>query len=174
MLPANLPTSTPAEALAISPESLEVANCYLQNPNIDEVCQSLDMPRDVIASILDKREVKAYIDSVFFNTGFNNKFQMRGLMDTIIKKKLQELDEAEISTSKDITEILALSHKMTMEHMAAEIALEKLRAANAPKVQTNIQINENTTNNALGGTKYGDLITQLLKQSQTTAETIDV
>lgn len=173
MLPTTLPTNTPAEAIAISPEALEVANCYLQNPDINEVCQALDLPRDMVTQMLDKREVKAYIDSVFFNTGFNNRFQMRGLMDTLIKKKLQEMDEAEIGSNKDITEIIALSHKITMEQLDREIALEKLRVANMPKVQTNIQINENNNHNALGGTKYGDLITQLLKQSQS-GEVVDV
>jgi hypothetical protein len=159
----NLPTTTPAEALAISPEGLEVANAYLQTPNIAKVAEDLGVPREIVADLLEKREVKAYIDSVFFDIGFNNRFQMRKLMDTIIQKKLKDMDEADTSSTKDITEILALSHKMTMELMDKEIQLEKIRAGK-PAVVTNIQVNE-----GLNGTRYGALINQLLNDN-----TIDV
>jgi len=152
----NLPTTTPAEALAIGPEQLEIANAYLQNPDISKVAEDLEVPRELVAEILSKREVKAYIDSVFMNLGFNNRFQMRHLMDSIIKKKLTDMDEAEVGSNKDILEILTLSHKMTMEHMDKEIQLEKIRA---PKVQTNIQINNDM---AQQGTRYGALLNQLM------------
>ena len=166
----SLPTTTPAEALAISPESLEVANCYLQTPNINEVADTLGISRDMVSQMLATREVKAYIDSVFFNTGFNNRFQIRDLMDTLIKKKLQEMDEADSGSNKDITELIALSHKMTMEQLDRELKLEALKQANAPKVQTNIQINEGV--GALGGTKYGALIQNLLSQAEKTTNTL--
>lgn len=153
----NLPVTTPAECIAISPEQLEVANAYLQTPDISKVSEDLDIPREIVAEYLSKREVKAYIDSVFFNLGFNNRFQMRGLMDSIIKKKLQEMDEADVGSNKDIIEILTLSHKMTMEQMDKEIQLEKLRAP--PKIQTNIQINEAA---GVQTTRYGSLLEKLM------------
>ena len=152
----NLPTTTPAEALNISPEGLEVANCYLQTPDITQVAEQLNITTNLVSEILSRREVKAYIDQVFYNTGFNNRFKLRNLMDAIIKKKLQDMDEAETGSTKDISELLALSHKMTMEHMDREIKLESLRAQNI-KTQTNIQIND-----AAGGTKYSQLIEKLM------------
>ena len=155
----SLPTTLPAETLEISPEGLEVSNYYLQSQNIYKVAEELQIPPEQVAQILDRREVKAYIDSVFFNTGFNNRFQMRNLMDAIIKKKLQEMDEADTSSNKDITEILALSHKMTIELMDREIALLKLKQGDA-KTVTNVQINDNG-----GGSKYGSLISQLLNNT---------
>jgi antitoxin component HigA of HigAB toxin-antitoxin module len=153
----NLPTTTPAEALAISPESLAVANAYLQNPDILAVSEELDISRELVSEILGKREVKAYVDSVFMNLGFNNRFQMRNLMDTIIKKKLEELDQADIGSNKDIIEILTLSHKMTIEHMDKEIQLEKIRSGNG-KVVTNVQIN----NDVVQQTRYGSLLEKLM------------
>ena len=162
-----LPTTTPAETLAISPEGLEVSNCYLQNPDISKVSELLDIPMEVVANILERKEVRTYINSVFFNTGFNNRFQVRELMDTLIKKKLQELDESEMGSSKDITEILALSHKIHMETLDKEIQLEKLRSANTLKSQVNVQINE-----GIGGSKYSSLIEQLIK-GNTSSSTVD-
>ncbi len=150
-----LPTTTPAETLAIAPESLEVANCYLQNPDLNKVAELLDITPETASNILDRKEVRAYINNVFFNTGFNNRFQIRSLMDAIIKKKLADMDEADIGSSKDITDILALSHKMTIELMDKEIQLEKMRSANIT-TQNNIQINE------VGGSKYSSLIEKLM------------
>jgi hypothetical protein len=153
----TLPTTTPAEALEISPESLEIANCYLQSQSLSKVADDLGIPLEMVTATLDRREVKAYVNQVFQNTGFNNRFKMAGLLDAIIEKKLREMDEADIGSTKDITEILALKQKMMADHMAHELAMAKVNASSI-KTQTNIQINDN----AIGGTKYSALIEKLL------------
>jgi hypothetical protein len=150
---ANLPTHTPAEVLAISPEYLEIANSYLQLQDIRATSEELDLPPEIVTETLNRREVKAYIDHVFFNMGFNNRFKMRRAMDAIIQKKFQELEESETGSAKDIAELLALSHKMTMDEMSKQIDLEKARSANI-KNQLNVQVNN-------GGSKYDNLIRQL-------------
>ena len=155
----NLPsTHAPAEVLAISPEALEVANCYLQSQNVDAIAAELNISTDIITSILARKEVRAYINQVFFDTGFNNRFKMRAAMDAVLKKKFQEMEESQMGSTKDIAELLSLSHKMSMELMDKEIQLEKIRAGNSgPKNQVNVQINEGGD-----GTKYGALISKLL------------
>ena len=129
---------------------------HLQNPDLYQVAESLQIAPEIVSDILNRREVKAYIDQVFYATGFNNRFKMGDLMDSIIKKKLQDMDEAETGSTKDISELLALKHKMLMEHMDREIKLEALKASNTVKTQTNIQINE------AGGTRYSQLIERLM------------
>lgn len=151
----TLPVTTPAEVLDISPEALEVANCYLQTQDIDKVCDELDTTRELVTQVLAKKEVKAYIDHVFFNLGFNNRFKMRSAMDAILKKKFQELHESDMGSTKDIADLLALSHKMTMDEMSRQIELEKLRQTNI-KNQVNVQINDG------GGSKYDNLMRQLM------------
>lgn len=148
------PTQSAAEVLDISPEALEVANCYLQLQDLTQTAETLDMPTELVSQLLSKREVKAYIDNVFFNLGFNNRFKMRSAMDAILKKKFQEMEESETGSSKDIAELMALSHKMTMEEMSKQIELEKLRQTNI-KSQVNVQIND-------GGSKYENLIQRLI------------
>jgi hypothetical protein len=156
----NLPTHTPAEVLEISPESLEIANAYLQLQDAHQVADNLDIPVHLVTTTLNRRDVKAYIDQVFFDVGFNNRFKMRSAMDAIIKKKFQELEEADIGSNKDISELLALSHKMTMEQLDRQIELEKVRSAQI-KSQVNVQIND--SGGAQGdGTRYGRLIQQLV------------
>lgn len=151
----NLPTVNPAEVLDISPEALEVANCYLQVQDLDDAALQLDIPKEQVSQILSRREVKSYIDNVFMNLGFNNRFKLRKAMDAIIKKKFQDLEESETGSSKDIAELIALSHKMSMEELSRQIELEKLRQSTI-KTQTNIQINDG------GGNKYDALIQRLL------------
>ena len=150
----TLPSNTPAEVLNISPEALEVANCYLQTQSIPKVAEELGISTDTVSLYLDKREVRSYIDNVFLDLGFNNRFKMRRAMDALLAQKFQELDEAGIGSTKDIADLMLLSHKMTMEELDRQIALKKLEDK-GPKTQTNIQINEN-------GSNYGTLIERLI------------
>ena len=146
----------PAETLQIAPEALEVANCYLQLQDARRVADELDLPVTLVTEILARREVKSYVDHVFMDTGFNNRFEMRAAMDALIKKKFQEMHEADVGSTKDITELLALSHKMSMDLLDREIQLEKARQSSSPQKQVNVQINE------LDGSKYSHLINRLL------------
>ena len=153
----TLPTHSPAEVLKISPEAMEIANSYLQTNDINQVANDLDISVDLVNQYLEKKEVKSYIDNVFFNVGFNNRFKMRAAMDAIIQKKFQELEESSMGSNKDITELLALSHKITMDHMTHLTNQEKTAAANI-KSQVNVQINDGFAD----GSKYGALMQKLL------------
>lgn len=156
----NLPVAHPAEILQISPEALEVANCYLQHQDIGKVSDELGVSRDVVSQYLDKREVRAYVDSVFKDLGFNNKFKVRELLDAIIKKKLEDMDEAGTGSSKDIIEIMTLSHKFALDMLNAEIALEKARGHSGPRSQVNVQINEGA-----GGSNYANLLDKIINNN---------
>ena len=147
----------PAETLQIAPEALEVANCYLQLQDARRVADELDLPVTLVTEILARREVKSYVDHVFMDTGFNNRFEMRAAMDALIKKKFQEMHEADVGSTKDITELLALSHKMSMDLLDREIQLAKAQQSSAPQKQVNVQINE-----GLDGSKYSHLINRLI------------
>lgn len=149
-------THLPAETLQISPEALEVANCYLQTQDVRAVAQELDLDPEAVAQYLDRREVRGYIDRVFMDTGYNNRFLMRRAMDALIRQKFQELEEAGTGSSKDIAELLQMSHKMSMDLLDREIALAKAQQSTAPQKQVNVQINE------LDGSKYGQLVQKLI------------
>jgi len=112
------------------------------------------MPTEIVTQILARKEVKAYIDNVFFNLGFNNRFKMRKAMDAIIQRKFQDLEESETGSTLDIADLLALSHKMTMNELTKLIEYEKLQQSGV-RSQVNVQIND-------GGTKYDSLIEKLI------------
>ena len=148
---------TPAEVLDISPENLDVANTYLQTQSIQQTANILDVATDMVSQILSRREVRAYIDNVFMDIGFNNRFRMRSAMDALIQKKFQELEEAEVGSGKDIADLLALSHKMSMDVLDRQLQLEKLKEANL-KSQVNVQLNDFGS-----GSKYNTLLEKLMK-----------
>ena len=150
-------THLPAETLKISPEALEIANCYLQVQDAREVAANLGCDVELVTTTLARREVRNYIDHVFFDTGYNNKFLMRRAVDAIIRQKFEEMAESGVGSSKDIAELLQLSHKMSMDLLDREIQLAKLQqGTSGPQRQVNVQINESD------GSKYGQLIHKLI------------
>jgi len=137
--------------MQISPEGLTIANKYLETGSIKDTADSLLVSNEQVAELLNKPEVKRYIDAVYLDTGYRNRSKLALLMDKIIESKIQEAEESEIYSSKDLVDILAMAHKMKME----ELKLEHSKIMN----QTNVQINESP----FGGGNYGSLMEKLLK-----------
>ena len=147
----------------ISPEGLEIANAYLELGNIPAVCSRLQIDEAKASEYLAKREVKQYVDQVYLDSGYRNRFKLAEVLDTIIDKKLDEAEESEVYTNKDIADLVALSHKIRMDEMKAQTELEKAQAANI-KNQTNVQIN--SAEMPFGQGNYGELMKKLLKDQQ--------
>ena len=81
------------EITPISPEGLEVANCYLQYGNIRAVCDYLQVPENKVVELLNKREVKKYIDTVYLDMGYRTKNNIASVLDEMIASKLEEAQE---------------------------------------------------------------------------------
>jgi hypothetical protein len=147
-------------ATKMSPEGLEIANAYLELGNIQAVCIRLKLDENTIQEYLGKREIKAYVDQVYLDTGYRNRFKLASTLDDIIEKKLDEADESQIYTNKDIADLLGMAHKMRMDEIKAMADLEKAKASNI-KNQTNVQINSELP---FGQGNYGKLMEKLLKE----------
>lgn len=150
----NLIANTPAEGLNISPEGLEIANTYLEVQDINKTALKLGVEPEFITKMLARKEIKAYVDSIFFNLGYNNRYKLRGIMDKLIDDKMREMEEAGTTSKKDIVELLALSLKITEAETKRLIEEQKL-ADSQIRTQTNIQIN--------GADNYSNLIEKLIK-----------
>ena len=145
---------TPANASKeanMTANHLEVANVYLRSCDIDEAARSLGIPRDHVAKVLESRPVIRYIDRVFAETGYRNKNKLFGLLDTIIDSKLEEVEESEVYTNKDLLDVLQLVHKMKMDEMKLQMKAEELRVGKSPASVTNVQNN------------YGALMEELMR-----------
>lgn len=147
------------ELTTISPEGLEVANCYLQFGNIRAVCDYMQVPEDKVVSLLNKREVKKYIDTVYLDMGYRNKNNIATVLDEMITSKLEEAHESGVYSNKDLADLLQMAHKMRMDEIKAQADLLKAESTNI-KNQTNIQVNEGVP---FGQGNYGKLMEKLLQ-----------
>ena len=111
---------------------------------------------------LAKREVKAYIDQVYLDTGYRNRFKLEETLDVLIDKKLEEADESEIYSSKDLADLLSMAHKMRMDELKAQAEIEKAKASSI-KTQNNVQINAEVP---FGQGNYGELMKKLLGEKK--------
>jgi len=152
-------TDQQALVTKIAPEALAVAEKYLASMNIQETARALQISEEEVTSYLSKREVKRYVDTVFLDVGYRNRFKLAATLDGIIDQKLEELDESEMGSNKDIADLLALAHKMRMDEIKAQTELVKAEQSQV-KTQTNVQINETP----FGTGNYGELMQKLLKE----------
>ncbi len=144
-------------AVKMSPEGLEVANTYLELGSVSEVCSRLKLDENTVSEYLGKREIKQYIDQVYLDTGYRNRFKLASTLDTIIEEKLAEAEESQMYTNKDVADLLQMAHKMRMDEIKAIAEMEKAKTAPI-KQQANIQINELP----FGQGNYGKLMEKLI------------
>ena len=115
-----------------------------------------------VVDILNKREVKKYIDTVYLDTGYRNRGNIGSLLDEMIQSKLDEAQESGVYSSKDLADLLQMAHKMRMDEMKAQAEFDKASASGI-KNQTNVQINEGVP---FGQGIYGKLMDKLLNGSE--------
>jgi hypothetical protein len=146
----------------MSPEGLEIANSYLEHGSIPAVCDTLGVAEHEVAEVLNKREIKQYIDTVFLDTGYRNRFKLSETLDLLIEKKLEEAEETQIYTNKDMADLLAMAHKMRIEELKAQTEMEKAKALTV-RTQVNIQDNSGLP---FGQGNYGKLLEKLIKEDK--------
>ena len=134
------------DIVKINPENLEVANAYLSTGSAITAATQLGVTPDTVYAVLDKSEVKDYINSVYQDQGYRNRFRLAELLDEVIESKLQEARDSDMYSSKDLVDIIALAHKISTDHSKTS----------APAKQTNVQLN------TFGEGNYGKLMDKLL------------
>ena len=128
------------EYTPMAPEDMEIANTFLETMDINLTASNLKIPLEKVTEYINKQQVQKYITTVFMNTGYRNRLKLGQVLDNIIDKKLQELEESETTSSKDIIDILEMVAKIRKDERDHERKMEELRLG-GPKRQTNIQIN---------------------------------
>lgn len=137
--------------IKILPENLEVANAYLSTGNALVAANNLGVTPDRVYEILEKKEVKEYMNSVYLDQGYRNRFKLAELLDEVIENKLREARESDMYSSKDLVDIIALAHKISIDHSKSTNITQQV------KNQQNIQVN-----GAFGDGNYGKLMEKLL------------
>jgi hypothetical protein len=104
----------------ISPEGFDIANAYLEHGDAEKVAEEMQLPVHEVVSVLRQKEVKTYLDGVYLDQGYRNRHKLGALLDKLIEKKLEEAEESEVYTSKDLFELIQFAHKMRIDEMKLE------------------------------------------------------
>tara|TARA_Y100000034_G_scaffold136270_1_gene211913 strand:- start:473 stop:928 length:456 start_codon:yes stop_codon:yes gene_type:complete len=101
------------KAPPLDPVLLSVANEYLKGTSIPAIANLYDVTPDIVSQIIDQKEVKSYIDNIFLNQGFMNRFKRLEIINEVITKKLQDsMESGEEYSKKDLLEWIKEVNKM--------------------------------------------------------------
>jgi len=90
------------ESPPLDPVMLAIANDYLSGKSIETISDEYDLTSDRVTSVLEQREVKAYVYSVFATQGYLNRVKRINLINRVIDQKLEEAVETGIYSKKDL------------------------------------------------------------------------
>ena len=154
----------------ISPEGLEIANAYLASAgNPRAVASTIGLPLEMVTKQLNRKEVRRYINTIFVDQGYNNRFKISNTLSNIIEKKLEEMEDTEMASQKDISELVALAHKFQLENRKLDLEERKLeQTAELAKYKERNRITlagpvVNINDQSQFGGNYGNLLQQLLE-----------
>lgn len=140
--------TNPDEQYRINPEALAFVETYLSTLSVDETAKTLQISREEAVSYLKQKEVQRFMDTVFMEQGYMNRFKLTALVDKVIESKLEEAEETGVYSGKDLMDVLEFMHKMQTDHAK--------RQDNSPSKQTNVQVNNY-------GDNLGGLIDRIVK-----------
>lgn len=103
--------------IALTPESLDIANAYLQYGSAKDAADQLGLPEYQVIQILERKDVKDYLTGVYLDRGYRNRDKIGRVLDKMIDAKLEEAEESGIYSSKDLLELLQFAHKMRMDEI---------------------------------------------------------
>ncbi len=130
----------------LSPEGFDIANAWLQHGTIAETAKALKVSENSIVTALKEPTIKSYLDSVYLDMGYRNRNRLGALLDRVIDMKIQEAEESEMWTDKDVIDLITLAHKMRMD---------EIKATNNTSTTVNVaNFNE--------GSNYGKLMEKLI------------
>ena len=90
------------ETPPLDPVVLAIANDYLAGHDISKLSEEYGITEDRVTSVIEKKEVKSYIDSVFATQGYLNRIKRINLINRVIDQKIEEAMETGIYSKKDL------------------------------------------------------------------------
>lgn len=141
--------TSPDANFRLNPEALEFVEVYLSNLNIEQTANELQISVERATDLLKQKEVQRFMDTIFLEQGYMNRFKLASILEKVVESKLEEAEESGVYTGKDLVEVLTLIHKIQMDHV-------KVSRESAPGKQTNVQVNNY-------GDNLGSLIDRIVK-----------
>lgn len=90
------------ETPKLDPVLLAIANDYLAGEDVDKISKEYGVSQDRIAAVLDKDDVKKYIDNVYVTQGYLNRVRRMKLVNQVIEQKVQDALESGVWSKRDL------------------------------------------------------------------------
>jgi len=100
------------EAPSLDPAILTVANEYLSGESIDTIAKNHALTMDQVTAIIERKDVRSYVDSVYLSQGYLNRVKRLALINRVVDKKLQEAIESDVYSKKDLLDWMKLLNDM--------------------------------------------------------------
>jgi len=121
----------------INPEVLDFLHIYMSTLDLEDTCNQLSIPTEMGQEMLNKKESKRFLDSVFLEQGYMNRFKIVELMNKAIASKIEEAEESQMFGKESIMEMLKFMHQMRMDEAKMKQSTQKV---------TNVQNNNYGSN----------------------------
>ena len=100
------------ETPQLDPVLLSIANDYLSGKDIVEMAEEYGLPEDRITGVLENKDVRSYIDSVYTTQGYLNRIKRMNLINQVIEQKMADALETGVFSKKDLLDWLKLLNDM--------------------------------------------------------------
>ena len=100
------------ETPSLDPILLSIANEFLGGNSITEIAEKFEISSDRVTQIVEKKEVKSYIDNVYLTQGYLNRIKRINIINNVIEQKLTEAVETGQYSKKDLLDWLKHFHEV--------------------------------------------------------------
>ena len=90
------------ETPKLDPVLLAIANDYLDGRDLDKISEEYGVTQDRVAAVLEKDDVKKYIDNVYVTQGYLNRVRRMKLVNQVIEQKVQDALESGVWSNRDL------------------------------------------------------------------------
>ena len=100
------------ETPSLDPILLSVANEFLGGTDVTEIADKFEISTDRVTQIVEKKEVKNYIDNVYLTQGYLNRIKRINIINSVIEQKLTEAVETGQYSKKDLLDWMKHLHEV--------------------------------------------------------------
>ena len=91
---------------------IETLELFINGKSIEEMSDEYGVSQDRITSVVEKKEVKIYIDSVFATQGYLNRVKRINLINQVIDQKIADAVETGVYSKKDLLDWMKHLHEV--------------------------------------------------------------
>lgn len=117
------------KAEELDPILLATANLYLQQKSVQDIATELNIREDRVAQILDKDDVKKYIENTILSQGFLNPLKSLQIMEKVIIEIIEtRIKDGKTLSDKDLLdwmkELRAIREGLTPKKSGPAVAVQ--------------------------------------------------